>query len=139
MGNPPTKPVDGLLPRQAPLLRRCRWLAHLDREMKRCLPAPLDQHCRLANVRGGDLIIHIDSPAWSTRLRYHGPRLIRHMKALPGLSSIRKVCIRVVPPPPPPRTAPRRLSKKAVENLIASAEAMPPGPLRDAFLRLARR
>ncbi len=137
MGGRAAKPVDQLLP--SDLLRRCLWLAELDRALKEGLPAPLDQHCQLANVRGDALVIHVDAPAWAARLRYQGPQLIQRMKALPGLSGLRRVRIRVRPQPPAPQPAPRRLSGKGAENLRKAAQAMPPGPLREAFLRLARR
>lgn len=56
-------------------------LAHVSRIedlnilVRNLLPAPLDQHCRIANVRGDVLILHADSAAWASKLHYQIPIL----------------------------------------------------------------
>ena len=39
------------------------------------LPAPLNQHCRVANVRGDVLVLHADSAVWASKLHYQLPVL----------------------------------------------------------------
>jgi hypothetical protein len=64
-------PLDGLerLARQA---AEVRSLAAL---VQRELPDPLATHVVGAVRRGEDLVVTVDSAAWSARVRYAGPRL----------------------------------------------------------------
>lgn len=39
------------------------------------LPAPLNQHCRVANVRDDVLVLHADSAVWASKLHYQLPIL----------------------------------------------------------------
>lgn len=43
------------------------------------LPTPLNQHCRVANVRDDVLILHADAAAWATKLHYHLPTLQKRL------------------------------------------------------------
>jgi len=67
----PKPALDSLLEeaKLAPLIRRARWLDTLGRHLHACLPAPLRQHARLANIEGDSLIFLVDSPVWHARLR----------------------------------------------------------------------
>ncbi|AOD14012.1 Hypothetical Protein PD5205_00789 [Xanthomonas fragariae] len=50
-------------------LRRALWLDALDRQLRPVLPPHLSTRCRLANVRGEQLVFLVDSPVWHARLR----------------------------------------------------------------------
>lgn len=50
-------------------LRRALWLDALDRQLRPQLPPHLAGRCRLANVRGEQLIFLVDSPIWHTKVR----------------------------------------------------------------------
>jgi len=50
-------------------LRRALWLDALDRQLRSQLPPHLADRCRLANVRGEQLIFLVDSPIWHAKVR----------------------------------------------------------------------
>ena len=86
----PKRIGDHLRPDSGPLkelLVRAEELAVLNRQFAECVGPPLSSHCRLANVNGGTVILHADSPVWSARLRYQLPRVLEwlnkhHAKAV---------------------------------------------------------
>ncbi len=76
----------------APLLTRVQLLARLTRTLHSHLPTSLAQHCQVANLKDGVLVIGVDSPAWAARLRYQLPQLLRHIQAddiVPDLTELR--------------------------------------------------
>ncbi len=80
------------------------------------LPPPLAGHCRHARIQGRELILHVDSPAWHSRMRFHAPALLRALRAqAPHLQRVR---VRVLPPPPPspsPGSAARESRKRHID------------------------
>ncbi len=50
-------------------LRRALWLDALDRQLRPLLPPHLATRCRLANVRGEQLVFLVDSPIWHAKVR----------------------------------------------------------------------
>jgi hypothetical protein len=83
-------PLDGigLLAKQA---AEAVSLAALVREE---LPEPLRSHVVGAARRARDLVIMVDSAAWSARVRYAGPRLVARLAEL-GVPVEGKVRVRV--------------------------------------------
>jgi hypothetical protein len=71
------------------------------KELEVSLPTPLNQHCRIANVREKTIVIHADSSLWATRLRFLSPDLIRKWQQDTALTSefhqIEKIEVRVRP------------------------------------------
>ncbi len=123
------------------LTERTRLLAHLTATVRDCLPLPCADHCSVANLDGNRLVLAVDSPAWSARLRFHVPELTKTLKQHQGLS-IRQV--RVVVSPSIDTIAPKRrarsdISHKSAELLKQSAAGIEDPGLRAALLRLARR
>lgn len=81
------------------LMRQVHFLADLARKLESFLGAPLNRHCVLANYTANTLVLHSDSSAWASRLRYLAPRIKEFMQnecALAGLQTIR---IKVSPAP----------------------------------------
>ncbi len=70
------------------------------------LPPPLDQHCRHARIRDRELILHVDSPAWHSRMRFHAPALLQALR--PKAPHLERVKVRVLQPlaPSPASGAP---------------------------------
>jgi hypothetical protein len=107
------------------------------------LPEPLARHCRAANLADGILTLHSDSPVWTTRLRFVGPRLLESLRRHPDLGEAREVRIRSTPVLParsahhPLRPLPR-LSPAAANHLREAALTISAPALRAALLRLAR-
>ena len=88
------------------LLENSRHLDHLVRmltrqqallaEIRSQLPEPLATHCLHARIQGRELILHVDSPAWRSRLRFHAPALLKGLRAqAPHLD---RVSVRVLAP-----------------------------------------
>ncbi len=107
------------------------------------LPAPLNRHCRVANISDGILVIHTDAPIWTTRLRFHNPRLLADLRERLGAGALREIRLRTAPEPSAPvRRAELRtaiLPDAAAAHLRAAAASIADPALRDALLRLAAR
>ena len=81
------------------LMRQVHFLANLAGKLQSFLEAPLNRHCVVANYAGETLVLHTDSSAWASKLRYLAPSIKEFMQdecALAGLQTIR---IRVSPLP----------------------------------------
>lgn len=61
------------------LLRHVQRLQRLTALLRDALPAPLKDHCCVANLRDGILILHADTPVWAHQLRYHLPQVLQHV------------------------------------------------------------
>jgi hypothetical protein len=141
-----TKPVligslfTGAVNAPAPWLARLREIQRLQDLVLPALPDTLREHCRVANLESGTLVLATESSVWSTRLRFFTPRLLSELRAagLPGLRSIR---IRVLPPQRSLSTATHRrtLSEPAAATLRGCAQGIRDPGLKAALLRLAQR
>lgn len=123
------------------LTERGRLLARLTGSVRACLPLPCADHCRVANFHDGQLVLVADSPAWSARLRFHAPQLIKILNQQHRLA-VRKVRVIVSPSLPELRQRPpvrRTLSPTSAELLQQTAACESDPGLRAALLRLARR
>ena len=61
------------------LLSRARALGELNAVLQDLLPTPLNEHCRIVNLRDGVLYLSADSPVWAARLRFHGAQLVKQL------------------------------------------------------------
>lgn len=124
------------------IIEHSRRLERLSRLVRERLPEALRQHCRLANVTQQSLIMHADSPAWASKLRYYCPQLLADLCQRPDFGQVDDVRIKTVPQEylqPSGQLPRRRLSAAAADLVRAAATATPSSPLRDALLRLASR
>ena len=124
------------------LLAQASFLQQLNETSCQCLPKNLASHCLIANIRGNRLILHTDTSAHATLLRYHVPFLIKHLQRHHGLPSLCKATIKIRPLPAGSCALPRRRTyltpaTAALLRMLASRTADP--RLKAAFLRLARR
>jgi hypothetical protein len=106
-------------------------------QVRQLLPGDLASHCVAAQERDQQLVLHLDSPAWATRLRYTSPQLLSLLKT--AHPSLREIKVKMVLTRSPPR---RRLSAPHHSDLAAaiildSAEDTKHPQLRDALLRLS--
>ena len=119
---------------------RARVLGALDEALGRELGSPLNTHCRLANVRADTVVLHVDSPAWSTRVRFLTPRLLEFFRAQRDSAGVNqvKVVVRLPHVYQEKRVVARsRLSATGASVIRALALATDEAPLRAALLRLA--
>lgn len=106
--------------------------------VRRLLPAELAAHCVAARQHGGRLILHADSAAWATRLRFMAPQLQRLLEAdSPGLGGI---TVRLLLQQPPRAARHRSVHRSDVAAAIIhdSARYTKYPQLREALLRLSR-
>lgn len=96
----PLKPIFGASLRGLEqLARRAAEAGSLSAIVRRELPEPLGAHVVSATRREGDLVIIVDSAAWSARVRYAEPRLKEQLAEL-GEPVAGKVRVRVRRPAP---------------------------------------
>jgi len=101
------------------LLRMLHQQQRLLEKVRALLPPPLADHCLHARIQGKKLILHVDSAAWGSRLRFMAPPLLKGLaETAPHL---RELVIRTLPPEPTPRPAssrprpPRPLSEQVTD------------------------
>lgn len=125
------------------LLARAKALQQLTHKVHQYLPAQLAPHCSIANIRGNCLILHTDTAARASLLRYHLPALIKHLQQHQELRSLGRASIKVRPHPRQPSASPAgqraKLSQANVSLLRQVAKGTSDPCLKAAFLRLAHR
>jgi hypothetical protein len=139
------KSVAGILAAQGAclqsLLERAAALDGVNHRLQRRLPAPLNAHICLANVRDDTAIVMADSSAWLTRARYLGAEILKFIRQEPGLDRIKKIQFKIQPQtqlPEPPNAKPQ-LSENAAELLISTAKVIDDPQLKAALHKLSRR
>lgn len=123
------------------LLERAAVLDGMNRRLLQHLPAPLNTHVCLANIRDDTAIIMASSSVWLTRARYLGPDILNFIRQEPGLNRINKVLFKIQPShqqPPVPPIRPQ-LSENASELLISTAKVIDDPALKAALHKLSRR
>lgn len=119
-------------------LQRGQYLYRLNRLLQTLVDSEQSLHCQVGNIRDDQLILYCDSPAWASRLRFQLPSLLRQLQQRKGLSTLKRIDVRVLPreqPKQQPRT--RRLSQTASSCIQACAAGIQDDKLHDALLRLA--
>ena len=92
----PLKPLfSGLEARLARLAEKAAAAASLTVKVRQSLPEVLRTHVLSASRRGDDLVVIVDSAAWSARVRYAGRRLLEAL-AREGEVVVGKVRVKVV-------------------------------------------
>jgi len=124
----------------APIFDKIQELEILQCELAKIIPAPGDKYLHIANIRDQVLILHADSPAWASRLRYLAPVILEHLRARgwPNLIDTqvrvsRNAAIATEILPPERQT----LSATTIELLQRVARNTPDPQLRSAWERLA--
>jgi len=84
MANPLKPLFGGPLPGLEQLATRAAAAESLTATVSRELPTPLGAHVVSAARRDEDLVIIVDSAAWTARVRYAGPRLKERLAELGG-------------------------------------------------------
>lgn len=91
----PLKPLSELLSSGfTRLAEQAQASLDLTERVRRILPEPLRAHILSASRRGEELVIRVDSAAWSAQVRYAGKRLIEVLQE-PGTPVISRVRVRV--------------------------------------------
>jgi len=123
------------------LLTRSRFLQQLTRTVHPYLDPTLKNHCQVANFRDNVLVLQVNTPARSTRLRYQVPELINALRQVPELSGLRKIDIHIAPvdqvstPVLNVRPSP---SGQTISVINETANQLNDDGLKAALLRLSR-
>ena len=136
--------VQKLLSKQGTLTQLKRQLKaqqSLTEQIRKCLPAPLDEQLQGAVLSGRRLALLVNSPVWASRIRYLAPQLLRQLRQQ-GLV-VDQIVPRILLEQGKPRTKrharARPLSAENAEILRQTADSLEPGPLQEAMRRLSRR
>jgi hypothetical protein len=123
------------------LVNHCARLQRLTRIVRELLPAPLNQHCQVANIRDQHLILIADSSVWATMLHYHAPALLQQLNQLPGLEHISNIRTRISPHyhgTSGVNPSPAMLPESTAALIGNLADSMSNPALKKALLKLAR-
>ena len=110
------------------LMNKVNKMTELDTLLRAELPPLLAMHCRLANIRQGQLIIQADSPVWGTKLRFELIPLLSRLRQHPRFAGLSGIDYFV---------APFALMKKADEAEIKAAALPLSAPIRQLLLDTA--
>lgn len=117
-------------------------LGELDAIVRKLLPSPMKEHCRVLSVRDRVLVLAADSPVWAARLRFHSPALVKQLGNMKTVN-LRTVQVRVRPLDKPPAVQKRLnkpvLSTTSSRSLEQTARGVTDPGLKAALLRLAGR
>lgn len=78
------------LPLFQPLIQKTQQLTQLN-QCLHTIAVDLAAHCRVADIQGNCLILHVDNAAWATRLRYETPQLLKLLNPHPDFSNIEAI------------------------------------------------
>jgi hypothetical protein len=127
----------------AHLVTQGREFQRLTRLLQNELDPSLAPHCRIGGFTPPRLTIVVDSPAWSTRLRFQSTGLVRQLsnkyKEFQGVSHIE---VKIYPARlqrRTPPTVPRQISPAAADGITRMANSIDNPTLKQALLRLASR
>ncbi|MFQ5659089.1 MAG: DciA family protein [Gammaproteobacteria bacterium] len=104
------------------------------------LGPPLSEHLSIANFRHRTLIIHADSPAWATRLRFNAPHILKIAQTTCGLTGLCTVRVKVFIPENDYSQAKRKisLSDNSARTIRKLAKTTTSTLLRAALFRLSK-
>lgn len=125
------------------LLARGRKLNQLSQLIQETLPDPAARHCRVANLRAKTLVLAVDSPAWSARIRFHSPEILRRLQQKSGIQ-FNKTKIIVMPKhwflkEKNKYSARHPISNQSAELILQTAESIDDTRLKKALSKLALR
>jgi hypothetical protein len=125
------------------LVTQTRELKRLTQLLQAELNPSLAPHCHVARLTPSHLTIVVDSPAWSTRLRFQSNSLLRQLsKKYSIFQGVNNIEIKVYPARltrPAPQSMPRHISPAAAETITDMANSIDEPGLKEALLRLASR
>lgn len=123
------------------LLSHIETLQRVSRRVHQCLPPLLRGHCTVANYKNHVLILHAETPAWTTRLRFLLPDLQKQLADDRLFENLSEIQVRTEPQSAD-RTKPQRriaISAASAAVIKSLAEGIPDPALQAALLRLAKR
>ena len=125
------------------LMRHAHYLRQLDSIVHHQLNFSLQQHCKVANYRENTLYLHVDSPAWATKLRFTLPELLNNLRKYNEFRLLERIYLsqdntRAGQQSPLPKPM-ERLSPESAMQIEYLAEHVSDNRLANALRRLAKR
>lgn len=120
------------------LVEQAAALDRLTHAIRSLLPPALAPHCRGAAWRDGGLTVFVDSPVWTTRLRFYQSDLKNGLKRQFQMD-VRRIRVKVMPrrfAAPAPRPEPQQVTASTRRLLHATADGIDDPELADALRRL---
>ncbi|MDX5446508.1 MAG: DUF721 domain-containing protein [Zoogloeaceae bacterium] len=118
-----------------------RLLLRTQESLRGMLPAALSEHCSVANLRDGNLVLFARNGSVAARLRQMVPSLINGFASrgqIVGAIQVKVGLVFETEPPPPPKA--RSVSKGGRESLARLIADLPEdAPLRASLQRLLDR
>ena len=138
-----TNPIDTYLGSGDSLARlqaHAGRLLRLQRQLASLLPDYMAAACKVANLKGEELVIHVESAALAVKLRQAVPSLLADFARIGVL--LRDIKVKVAVPeyrPPAPPAPDRHVSESTRSGLGSLAETLPAdSPLAKALRRFVR-
>ena len=122
------------------LVNKVYVLEGINQVFKTVVGEPLADHCTIANIREGTLVLEIDNGSWATRLRFETPDLLQLIRKQPGLESITDIEFYVKPSEKEAegKTTPSiTMSEHSATCLKQSASTIQDETLKEMLLNLA--
>lgn len=136
-----TKPVKRIIAEDANLanlLRTAQSLRRATASLQGVLDPVFLDHCAVARIENARVVVVADSAVWASRMRYMVPALRAHFTDYLGLATELAVEIKVHTTPVVAQVQEARpLTDTSRATISETAQALPPGKLRDALERLA--
>jgi len=142
------KQINKLLQRKnsqiTELITQARKLEFLNNKLLDLLPLPLPHHCHLAKMDKQTMVIVVDSPIWSARLRYSIPDLLAKLKHQSQyFIPIKNIEIKVNPTwhtqTQVNTLKPKPISKKTAQCLKDTANTIDNATIKNALLKIAEK
>jgi len=121
-----TKSFTNLLnyaPELASFVSKVQALEKINQDVISKLDPNLANHCRVANLRDGILILNTTSPVWRHKLRFASLDLLSALRTDPRWSGLKAIEIKVDYPPSSENTSTPK-SKRALSLSATSAKFM---------------
>lgn len=123
--------------RLADLTTAAQAILTLDKAFKRLLPGQLGQHCQVACVRDGEMVVYAHNSTVAARLRLLGNSVIAPLtrQGYP----LRSLRVKVLPTPPKPvRSKSFQLSDAGLQAFAQAADTVRNPVVKDALNSLLR-
>ena len=117
------------------------FLVNLERKLLSFLPPPLNTHCKVANYANDTIILHSESSAWATKLRYNTPAILDYLRKECHLDALKTIRIKVNPVASIKQPTPARrltLSPSSAVFITQVANTIVDEDLRLSLLKIAK-
>lgn len=123
------------------LSQHAQRLEQLSYLLQHALPSQFATHCRLANINGNTLVLHVDNALYASLIRFQAPALIKTIASELDLTiSHIDVKVRHLHTAANPVASHQiSLPATAATSLQQTAQSLDDGPLKQSLEKLAKR